>query len=164
MTRTAPDMGRVATPIVVTRTLPAPRQEVWAAWTDPQRFAAWWGPNGFTTTVRRLDVRPGGTYHYCMHGPDGTDYWGTGAYLQVDPPRRLLMTDDFSDAEGNVVPASHYGLPDRIGTSHVEVTFEEAGEGRTRLTLRHTGLSGEDHDGAMQGWTEMVDKLEAVLA
>lgn len=165
MTRAAPDMDPPAgtTPIVITRTLDAPRQDVWAAWTDAEQFAAWWGPKGFTTTVPRLDVRPGGTYHYCMQSPDGTDYWATGQYLEVDAPRHLLMTDHFADAEGNVVPASHYGLPDRIGTSHIEVTFEEAGGGATRLTLRHTGLTGEDHAGATQGWTEMVDKLAAYL-
>lgn len=166
MTRSAPDMDAPdnTTPIVITRTLDAPRQDVWDAWTDPEQFAAWWGPKGFTTTVRRLDVRPGGTYHYCMHGPDGTDYWGTGEYLKVDPTRHLLMTDDFADAEGHVVPASHYGLPDRIGTSHIDVRFDEVHKDRTRITLRHLGLTGADHDGATRGWTEMVDKLAAYLS
>lgn len=149
--------------LVLSRAFDAPPTAVWQAWTDPQQFAAWWGPRGFTTTVRRLEVRPGGTYHYCMHDPDGTDYWGTGEYLEVDPPRRMLMTDNFSDAQGNIVPASRYGLPDRTGTSHVEVTLEEVGEDRTRLTLRHTGLTGEDLAGAEQGWTEMVDKLASYL-
>ena len=60
--------------IVLTRDFDAPRELVWRAWTDPEHFPRWFGPNGFTTTVHSMDVRPGGTSAYTMGGPDGTDY------------------------------------------------------------------------------------------
>ena len=58
--------------IVITRTVDAPRDLVWKVWTDAAHIARWWGPNGFTNTIHAMDVRPGGTWCYIMHGPDGT--------------------------------------------------------------------------------------------
>ncbi len=45
--------------LVATRTFEAPRELVWAAWTDPRHIARWWGPRGFTNTISEMDVRPG---------------------------------------------------------------------------------------------------------
>ncbi len=44
---------------------------VWEAWTDPKQVALWWGPNGFSTTIEQMDVRPGGVWKQVLHGPDG---------------------------------------------------------------------------------------------
>src|SRR5580700_6172332 len=52
----------------------APRELVFAAWTDPKHLSQWWGPNGFTTTTSSFDFRPGGIWRFVMHGPDGRDY------------------------------------------------------------------------------------------
>ena len=57
-----------------TRVLKAPREKVWAAWTDPARMAAWWGPKGFTNPVCELDVRPGGRIWIVMRAPDRSDH------------------------------------------------------------------------------------------
>jgi uncharacterized protein YndB with AHSA1/START domain len=46
--------------IVLSRVFDAPRKMVWEAWTDPKQVAQWWGPNGFSTTIEEMDVRPGG--------------------------------------------------------------------------------------------------------
>jgi len=56
-----------------TRLLDAPRELVWKTWNEPQHVAPWLGPNGFTTTVQEMTMRPGGTWRLVMHGPDGTD-------------------------------------------------------------------------------------------
>ena len=60
--------------IVTTRVIDAPRALVFKAWTDPAHIAEWWGPDGFTTTIREMDVRLGGAWRFMMHGPDGVDY------------------------------------------------------------------------------------------
>jgi hypothetical protein len=56
--------------IIGVREFDAPRDLVFAAWTDPQHLAHWWGPNGFTTTTFSFDLRPGGVWRFVMHGPD----------------------------------------------------------------------------------------------
>jgi uncharacterized protein YndB with AHSA1/START domain len=150
--------------LVITRVLDAPRDLVWRAWTEPERVKCWWGPKDFSAPVAKVDLRPGGRYLYAMRSPEGRDFWSTGTYREVVEPERIVATDSFSDAEGNVVPASQYGMagdwPLELVTTF---TFEEVG-GRTRLTIRHEGLpAGEQREMAGYGWNESLDKLEACL-
>jgi uncharacterized protein YndB with AHSA1/START domain len=111
-----------------------------------------------------MDLRVGGKYLNCMRSPEGKDYWSTGVFREVLPPERLVFTDSFSDAEGNVVPAAHYGLSmDFPPEMLVTVTFEEY-NGKTKLTLRHVGIpAGAESKGAQQGWNESLDKLAESL-
>ena len=66
------EAGTADREIVATRIYGAPRELVWRVWTDPKHIAQWWGPQGFTNTIREMDVRPGGAWRFTMHGPDGT--------------------------------------------------------------------------------------------
>ena len=77
--------------IVVTRIIEGPRPLVFEAYTDPQHLAHWWGPNGFTTTTRTFEFRPGGVWDFVMHGPDGTDYPNWIEWREIDPPERLVF-------------------------------------------------------------------------
>lgn len=154
--------------LVITRVLDAPREVVWKAWTDSETLKRWWGPKGFTTPHHEMDFRVGGKYLNCMRGPSGSDFdkdfWSTGVYREIVPMERIVCTDSFADAEGNVVPATHYGMSNMPLEMLVTVTFEDEG-GRTRMTMRHAGIpAGEDRDGANQGWSESFDKLEELLA
>ena len=72
--------------IATTRIFDAPRELVFQAWTDPARIARWWGPRGFTTSTYAMDVRPGGVWRFCMHGPDGVDYENQITYVEVEEP------------------------------------------------------------------------------
>ncbi len=92
--------------LVITRIFDAPRELVWQAWTDPKQLVKWWGPKNFTAPVAKIDLRVGGKYLYCMRSPESQDYWSTGTYREVVPPERLVCTDSFADADGNVVPGS----------------------------------------------------------
>ena len=150
--------------LVITRTFDVSRETLWKAWTDPERFMRWWGPQGFTAPACRIDLRVGGRYLACMRSPEGQDYWSTGVYRAIVPREKIVYTDSFSDAKGNVVSASHYGMPgDWPLEMLVTVTFEEDG-GRTKMTLRHEGLpAGEHLAGANQGWNESLDKLAESL-
>jgi uncharacterized protein YndB with AHSA1/START domain len=99
-----------------------------------------------------------------MRSPDGQDYFSTGVFREIVPMSRLVYTDSFADASGNVVPASHYGMPGELPLEMlVTVTFEAVG-GKTRMTLRHAGLpAGEHGEMASAGWNESFDKLAASL-
>ena len=150
--------------LVLTRVFDAPVERVWTAWTQVERLKRWWGPKGFTVPVCEIDFRVGGRYLYCMRSPDGKDYWGTGVYREIVPREKLVKTDSFADKDGNVVPATHYGMSADIPLEMlVTVTFEDL-KGKTRLTLTHAGLpSGPDREGANQGWGESFDKLAAFV-
>lgn len=151
--------------LVLARVFEAPRERVWKAWTQPEQFKRWWGPKGFTAPFCEIDLRVGGTFLYCMRSPDGKDYWSTGVYREIVPVEKLVATDSFADAKGNVVPATHYGMAEDFPMEMlVTVTFEDLG-GKTRLTLRHAGMpAGPAREGADQGWSESFDKLAVSLA
>jgi uncharacterized protein YndB with AHSA1/START domain len=150
--------------LVITRIFDAPRELLWKAWTDPELVKRWWGPKGFTSPVSKIDLRVGGVYLNCMRSPDGQDYWSTGVYREIVELERIVCTDSFSDAEGNVIPASNYGMSGEWPLELlVTVTFEEY-EGKTKMTLQHVGIpAGENRDLTEAGWNESFDKLAEYL-
>jgi uncharacterized protein YndB with AHSA1/START domain len=77
--------------IISTRDFAAAREELFAAFSDPARLAQWWGPAGFTNTIREFDLRPGGAWHLTMHGPDGTDFHNESRFLEVVRPERIVF-------------------------------------------------------------------------
>jgi uncharacterized protein YndB with AHSA1/START domain len=107
--------------IRIQREYDAPVKLVWDAWTDPKQAAHWWGPRGFTITTHSHDLRPGGTWHYTMHGPDGTDYPNKTLYHEVVPQARMVY--------------DHGGYDDRPPLFRVTVTFTEK-NGKTLLDMR----------------------------
>lgn len=150
--------------LLITRVFDTPRELVWKAWTDPKIVKRWWGPKNFTAPYIKMDVRVGGKYLSCMRGPDGKDYWSTGTYREIVPEERIAVTDSFADENGNIVPATHYGMsPDIPLEMMLTATFEER-NGKTQLTLNHVGLTpGPAMEDARQGWNECLDKLAEVL-
>ena len=108
--------------IIAVREFDAPRELVFAVWSDPQHLAQWWGPNGFTTTTSAFDARPGGVWRFVMHGPDGRDYQNRITYDEIVKPERLV----YSHGGGEDVEPVRF---------KVTVTFDAIG-GRTRLTMR----------------------------
>lgn len=150
--------------LVITRVFDAPRELVWKAWTEPERFMRWWGPKIFTSPSCQIDLRVGGRYLWCMRWPDGRDNYSTGEYREIVPFERLAYTSCFADADGNVVPATHYGMSADIALEmHVTVTFEDH-DGKTKMTITHAGLpAGDMMASANQGWNESFDKLAASL-
>ncbi len=149
--------------LVITREFDAPRELVWKAGTEPERFMRWWGPNIFTSPRCEIDLRVGGRYLWCMRWPDGRENYTTGEYLEIVEPERLVYTTRFADADGNTVPPSDYGITEDLPSElRVAVTFQDV-NGRTLMTLRHAGLPGEFGDSTAQGWNESFDKLAASL-
>jgi len=125
--------------LVITRILNAPRELVWRAWTEPAYVMRWWGPKLFTAPVARIDLRVGGKYLNAMRSPEGQDFWSTGTYREIIPGEKIVSTDNFADEQGNIVPASQYGMSgDWPSELLVTVSFEDYG-GKTKLILRHEG-------------------------
>lgn len=140
--------------IVASRVLDAPRELVWQAWTEPERIAQWWGPNGFTTTTHQIDVRPGGEWRYTMHGPDGTDYPNSVVFLDLAEPERIV---------------SVHGEPGELAEFLSIVLFADEG-GKTGVSIEMLFPSQEQRDevvatyGAAKGLEENLDKLGEYLA
>lgn len=150
--------------LTFTRELNAPRDLVWKAWTEPERVRQWWGPRTFASPVCKIDFRVGGTFLFCMRAPDGIEIWNTGVYREIVDQKRIVFTNCFADPEGNVVPATYYGMSPDIDLAMLNtVLFEDVG-GKTRLTVSHAGLPGSELDGARVGWNESIDKLAEYLA
>jgi uncharacterized protein YndB with AHSA1/START domain len=78
--------------ITISRTLNAPVELVWEVWTKPEHIANWWGPNGFTNTISKMDVNPGGEWSLTMHGPDGTDYKNESILKKLYSTKRLFIS------------------------------------------------------------------------
>lgn len=150
--------------LVVTRVFDAPRELVFEAWTQPEHLMRWWAPKNMITASCKVDLRPGGSFRYCMRAPDGTEVCGLGIYREIVAPERLVYTDMFADADGNPVPPSHYGAsPEFPAETLVSIAFEEEGGG-TRVTLRQ-GVPPDlkEREGMEQGWNEMLDHLAGDL-
>jgi uncharacterized protein YndB with AHSA1/START domain len=150
--------------INITLIFDAPREKVWRAWTEPDLSKCWWGPKDFTTPYYSIDLRVGGKILTCMRSPTGEDYWSTGTILEIVEGKRLVNTDSFADKDGNIVPASTYGL-DVEWPSDVKValTFEDY-EGKTRFSLKHTSIPvGDVGDQTEVGWKESFERLADYL-
>lgn len=153
-------------PFVLTRIFNAPPALVFRAWTEPEHFKRWWGPEGFTTPEARIDLRVGGQMVFCMRSPEDQDFWAGGTYREIQPPSRLVYTDYFCDPQGNPVPPSEYGMPAEWPHEVLTtVDFEQLEDGSTKMTLQmdvaqRVALLVQ----ADQGWGSSFDKLADYLS
>jgi uncharacterized protein YndB with AHSA1/START domain len=94
----------------ISRVLNAPIELVWEVWTDPEHLKQWWGPDGFTNTITKMEIRKDGEWSLVMHGPDGTDYKNESIFKEIIKHKkivydhvsgpRFLATIEF-EAQGN---------------------------------------------------------------
>ena len=140
--------------IVSERIFDAPRERVYATYTDPELIPAWWGPRRMTTIVDQMDVRPGGAWRFLAREPDGEEIGFRGIYREVTPPERIVQTFEWEGLPGHVI----------IETA----TFEDLG-GRTRVRTTSLFHTTEERDGMLasgmeRGLTETHDRLAELLA
>ena len=149
----------------ITRIFDAPVEKVWKYWSESDLLMKWWGPATFTSPSCEIDFRVGGKNVNCMRDAEGNDYWSTGVYKVIDPMKKIVVTDSFADKDGNVVPATHYGMSADFPLEMlITVTFKEIEGNKTKMTLVHEGLPDtEEGQGASQGWNEQFDKLDALF-
>ena len=138
--------------MMITRILNAPRELVFRVWTEPEHIKHWWGPNGFTNTISKMEFRPGGIWEYVMHGPDGTDYPSANEFIEIVKPERIVL--------------KHIHEPVFTMTA----TFEDAGDNKTILTIHNRFESFEVFDnavkkyGAAEGLKQNVDRMVAYVS
>ena len=157
-------------PFVISRVFDAPRDRVWAAWTEVEHVKRWWGPRGFTVVHCTLDLRPDGKGLYCLRGPDGKDMWGRFVYREIRKPERLVWINSFSDKDGGLT--THPMNPDWPREMLTTVSFEAQGT-KTRVTIEWIPVDGSSEverktfDGGRQsmnmGWTGTLDQLTGYL-
>lgn len=160
--------------VVIERVLNAPRQLVFKAWTDEETIKKWWGPEGFSAPSIKIDLKVGGKYIFAMHGPEGSewdkDMYSAGIFKEIIPNEKLVVTDYFSDSEGNIIEPSEEGQDNNFPKElTVTVLFEEVGENKTKLTIQYPKPDTEEQFQAMlksgmkEGWSSSLNKLEAAL-
>lgn len=134
--------------LTTSRLIDAPCERVFQAFSDPTQLAQWWGPKGFTNTFEEFDLRPGGTWRFVMHGPDGGNYKNESFFDAVEPDRVVIR---------------HISAPNFVLT----ITFSEE-SGKTRVGWRQLFNSAEERDRiakfAGDANEQNLDRLEAVVA
>jgi uncharacterized protein YndB with AHSA1/START domain len=144
----------------LTRVFAAPRELVFAAYTDPAHVPHWWGPRGITTIVDRMDVRPGGTWRYIHRHPDGSEYAYRGEYYEVVPPERLAYTLEFE-----------FPFEGRPRHPVVETVTLEERDGQTTLTATWLFETAEECEGFLgtgaesgmtESWSRLAEHLDAL--
>ena len=76
--------------ITISRVLNAPIELVWKVWTKSEHIKNWWGPNGFTNTITKMEVKPGGEWDLVMHGPDGTNYKNKSVFKEIIRHKKIV--------------------------------------------------------------------------
>jgi uncharacterized protein YndB with AHSA1/START domain len=156
---------------VLSRVLDAPRELVWKCFTDPAQMKHWWGPKGVKVVKSDMDLRVGGTYLYGMQVPNGPVMWGKFVYREIVPPEKLVFINSFSDESRGLTrhPMSPTWPLELLST----FTFEEAGPGKTKFTIRWSPHNATPEErktfdagqaSMNQGWSGTLEQLETYLA
>jgi uncharacterized protein YndB with AHSA1/START domain len=146
----APAQELTATSLVLRRRLPAPREDVFRAWTQAEQLRRWSCPVGFEVVEAVVDLRQGGRYRLGMRSPAGEVFTTSGVYREITPPERLVYTWRWED-------------PEALETL-VTVEFEDLGP-ETGLVLRHERFAdAARRDSHLGGWHGCLQNLEGFLA
>ena len=143
--------------IVLSRVVNAPRELVWRAFTEPEHVAKWWGPRGFSTTIKKMDFRIGGVWEHVMRGPDGTNYPNKSTFKDIVPLERIVYSHGGGREDG---PGA---------TFTATWSFEDAGTGQTKLTGRMVFPTAAMRElvvrefGAIEGGKQTLQKLADYL-
>jgi uncharacterized protein YndB with AHSA1/START domain len=153
--------------LVLEREFNAPRELVFRMFKEAEHLKHWWGPSGWELPVCTVDFQPGGVWHYCMKCVDknqgdffGMESWGKAVYGEIVEPEKIVYTDFFSDAEGNV--------NEELPSTEVTLLFVDLDGGRTKLINRGVYASAESLQtvldmGMLQGISQTWDRLDARL-
>lgn len=153
--------------LIVTRTFPAGKSRIWAAYSDPELLAQWWGPIGWETEIKYMDFSVGGYWHYCMRCVDkaqgeyfGMESWGKGTFTAISPKDSFSYDDEFCTDTAEPVA----GMP----VSHTTVVLEEKA-GNTLFTSTTSYDTPESlkqvlEMGMEEGFRQTLDRLEALVS
>jgi uncharacterized protein YndB with AHSA1/START domain len=134
----------------ISRVLNAPIELVWEVWSDPDHIKNWWGPNGFTNTITKMDFHEDGEWDLVMHGPDGTDYKNKSIFREIVKNQRIVY--------------EHVSGPKFVAT----ITFEPQGK-KTKIEWHMLFETKEQFIQTVktfkadEGLTQNFEKMEAYL-
>lgn len=139
--------------IHIEREFDAPRDQVFAAFLDPELIPEWWGPHGTTTTVDRMEPETGGSWRFVIKNEDGSETGFRGTYREVTAPERVVQTFEWE------------GMPGHVSVDTAE--FIDLGD-RTRVVATSLFHTGEERDGMIAsgmegGLNETYARFDAVL-
>ena len=139
--------------IRIERVFDAPRDRVFAVYTDPALIPEWWGPRGTTTIVDKMDVRAGGDWRFVMRESDGSETGFRGTYREVTPPERIVQTFEWEGMPGHICVET--------------ATFEDLGD-RTKVVTTSLFHTTEERDGMLGsgmevGMNETYARLDELL-
>lgn len=155
---------------VISRSFAAPRRLVWAAFTEAKHLQHWWSPKDFTVTAVKMDLRPGGIFHYGLRAPTGQELWGKWVFREIVAPERIVCITSFADESCKTV--RHPFAPDWPLDILSTMTFAERA-GTTTVTIRWSPLNVTEAErkgfdigrGQLKdGFTGTLDQLETYLA
>ena len=138
--------------LTIQRTLAAPIDLVWEAWTNPEHIIKWWGPKGMETRIEAHELKPGGQWKFIMQMPDGSDFIAEGEYQEIDAPHKLVTSANFRPMTEGVT---------------LEVILEAVGD-KTQFTFNVIHPTEEyckqqEAMGFYNGWGSTFDRLEELL-
>ncbi len=150
--------------ITIEKTFNLPLRTVWNAFTRPESLMKWWGPKDYSCPVYKNDFQVHGKYLGAMKdNKTGNLIWSTGVYVEIIQDKRIVMTDSFSDSNGNIISGSEIGMPGEW-PDELLVTLEfQQHEDTTLLLLKHEGLPIEAYEDCIKGWQESLEKLENIF-
>jgi len=146
----APQSGELT--LEMKRVLPAAPSVVFAAFSDPDKVAKWWGPEDLTVPSLEFDPRVGASYRLEMQPPGGDPFYLTGEFREVDPPVRLAFTFVYEDPD-----------PDDVDTL-VELSFRDLGESTEVVFTQGPFGTAARRALHRDGWTDSFDKLEQFIS
>jgi len=156
--------------LVITRTLDAPRELVWKAWSDPKALAEWWGPKEFELGVHKLEFKPGGEFHYSMKAHNGFEMWGKFTYKEIAAPEKIVFTSSFSNEKGEITRAPFFDGKWPLEILNTMILTEE--NDKTILTLTGGPINSTDEElqvfegnrkSMQQGFAGTFEKLDQYL-
>lgn len=159
MTSTIVTRTRRPPGLVLSRRLPAPREVVFRALSEPEHLIKWWAPASCPVVECTVDFRPGGLWHYRLRLPDGSEAWTRSVYQEIVPPERISYLENSSDASGSITR-------DRPGASCV-ITLAPAGV-ETVLTVTLSYQTPADRqralgNGVERGFAAALEQLDRLL-
>ena len=138
--------------LTIEKTLDAPIDLVWEAWTDPEHVANWWAPNGMSMEVVVYDFRVGGSWKYAMPMPDGNQFISEGTFKEIVEKKKIVTSADFKPMTEDV---------------EMHILFEADGD-KTHLTFSVVHETVEyckqqEEMGFYNGWGSALDRLASLL-
>lgn len=147
--------------LILTRDFNAPPALLFEVWSNCKHLKHWWGPKEWPMNECEMDFREGGEWRYCLRGPnDGDESWGLAIYKEISKPNKIIYTDHFTDAEGNVME----DMPNLIITVEFVAQY-----GKTRQINTVDFDTNEERDkiykmGMAEGMDSSLDRLDPYLA